>query len=207
MLTVRSTVGRLALPAVVAAWSVLAVLLAPPAAAAGTGGIEVTPLPSVVDGEPVTAFHVAVPRGGSTSVRYRIRNVDPVERSARVYSAAVQRDCSGSFSLDAVDSSPYVRMPDRTVTLAPGESIEQTFLVRTPEDERFTDEVQAAVVVEVRNGSVVQRASTLVYLESRAPLPVPVLLAAAAAALALGVGAAALLVRRSRRGRPAADPR
>ena len=68
---------------------VLAALLAlsatAPSRAAGTGGVEISPYPGVVDGKQVTAFHVTVPRSeGSTSVRYSLRNTTTAQKSARL---------------------------------------------------------------------------------------------------------------------------
>ncbi len=66
-----TTAGRLVRAAVVA----FLLLLAVPAGAAGTGGVEVTPLPGIVDGKQVTAFHVRMPRSGTSEVPFALRNL------------------------------------------------------------------------------------------------------------------------------------
>lgn len=177
--------------------AVLVVVLAPSALAAGTGGIEVTPVPSKVDGKAVTVFRVEVPRDGSTSVPYLLSNVEDGPRTARVYVARV-RKVDGSFSLDDQGSSPYVSMEDRSVTLQPEEVREETFRVSPGPDGPPEDEAYAAVVVEVRNGSVVQRANTLIYLtaEPRVPLPLLILLVAVGLIAVVGAGLAVTVRRR-----------
>lgn len=177
--------------------AVLVVVLAPSALAAGTGGIEVTPVPSKVDGKAVTVFRVEVPRDGSTSVPYLLSNVEDGPRTARVYVARV-RKVDGSFSLDDQGSSPYVSMEDRSVTLQPEEVREETFRVSPGPDGPPEGEAYAAVVVEVRNGSVVQRANTLIYLtaEPRVPLPLLILLVAVGLIAVVGAGLAVTVRRR-----------
>lgn len=177
--------------------AVLVVVLAPSALAAGTGGIEVTPVPSKVDGKAVTVFRVEVPRDGSTSVPYLLSNVEDGPRTARVYVARV-RKVDGSFSLDDEGSSPYVSMEDRSVTLQPEEVREETFRVSPGPDGPPEGEAYAAVVVEVRNGSVVQRANTLIYLtaEPRVPLPLLILLVAVGLIAVVGAGLAVTVRRR-----------
>lgn len=180
----------------VAVIAVLLLLLAGPAKAAGTGGIEVTPLPSVVDGKPATAFRVDVPSSGSVEVPYQLRNVAEEERSARIYVAAVDRDENGTFSLLDPGSSRFASMDPQSVTLAVGESREESFTIRggeLPDDEQL-----AAVVVEVTNGSIVQRASTLIYFERGRQVPLPLLLVGAAVLLVVAAGAAFSVVARRR---------
>ena len=172
--------------------------LALPAGAAGTGGIEVTPVPSQRDGKPVTVFRVELPSDGSVRVPYTVRNVEDGPRQARVYAARVTRD-GDAFSLDDPGSSPYVEMPDRTVELAAGELLEETFEVRAPRGDRPADQQYAAVVVEVRNGAVVQRASTLVYLSAGRSVPLPLLVVlVAVGVLTTAAAAVAVTVRRRR---------
>lgn len=160
--------------------------------AAGTGGIEVTPLEGGG-----TTFRVEVPRDGADDVPYLLRNVEEQPRSARVYSARVT-STDGAFALDAPGSSPYVEMPDREVTLQPGEAREESFRVSAGADGVPDGEAYAAVVVEVRNGSVVQRASTLVYLRGEPRVPLPLLLVVLAVLLVLAAGAGVAAVARRR---------
>lgn len=173
------------------------------ALAAGTGGIEVTPVPGQRDGRAVTTFQVEVPRDGSIEVPFLLSNLEDEPRSARIYTARVT-EADGSFSLDDRDSSPYVSLPDREVTLAPDEVRETTFTVSAGSDGPPDEQVYAAVVVEVRNGSVVQRANTLIYLTPAPRLPLP-LLALGIAVVLLAVTAAAVLMTAARRRRSLAD--
>lgn len=196
------TTSRTATRLLRAAVLVVALLAAPtvPALAAGTGGIEVTPVPSQLDGRAVTVFRVEVPRDGSVDVPYLLSNVEDGPRTARVYVARV-RKVDGSFSLDDAGSSPYVSMEDRSVTLQAEEVREEAFRVAPGPDGPPDDEAYAAVVVEVRNGSVVQRANTLIYLSPapRVPLPLLVLIVAVALVTVVGAGVA-VTVRRRRQG-------
>ncbi|MHB8961259.1 MAG: hypothetical protein ACYDAN_16735 [Candidatus Limnocylindrales bacterium] len=176
---------------------VLLVVPVPLALAAGTGGIEITPVPSQVDGKAVTVFRVGVPREGSVQVPYLLSNVEDGPRTARVYVARV-RKVDGNFSLDDEGSSPYVSMEDRSVTLEAEEVREETFRVAPGPDGPPDDEAYAAVVVEVRNGSVVQRANTLIYLtgEPRVPLPLLILIIAVLLIGVVGAGVAVTVRRR-----------
>jgi hypothetical protein len=184
---------RGALLAVATALAVTA--LAHPVDAAGTGGIEVTPDPPVVDGEQATAFHVEVPDRGEQSVPFTVRNVEDEVRSARLYTAGVAQDQQGTLSLGDPGSSPFVSLRPEEITLAPGEVQQRTFTLQG--GDLHEDEDLAAVVVEVRSGSVVQRASTLVYLDSGRQLPLPLLLVVLAVVLVATAGATvATLARR-----------
>lgn len=202
-MTATTSAGRRTRPALVVVPTLLVALalvvtVAPPGEAAGTGGIEVTPVPAQRDGEAITTFDVDVPDEGAVAVPYLLRNVEDGPRTARVYGARVTRS-DGNFALDEPGSSPYLSMPDREVTLQPGEVREETFRVSPGPDGPPEDDAYAAVVVEVRNGAVVQRANTLVYLQAGRRLPLPLLLVLLAGAL---LGAAAVgwfaLVRRRR---------
>jgi len=170
----------------------LLVLLSAPARAAGTGGIEVSPYPGVVRGHQVTAFHVKVPSRGSVSVRYSLRNTTGRTVHGRLYAATATRKRGGWVIGDA-GSSSSVELADQQVSLAPHETRVASFEVHG------TAGGHAAVVVEVKQGSVVTRAATLVYLERGRTVPLPVLLVGIAVLLLL---AAALAVawRRTRSG-------
>src|SRR5688572_12437161 len=197
-MTSSRTAARIARAAVLAV--VLLMVPAPVALAAGTGGIEVTPVPSRVDGKAVTVFRVEVPREGSVDVPYLLSNVEDGDRTARVYVARV-RKVDGNFSLDGEGSSPYVSMEDRSVTLEAEEVREETFRVAPGPDGPPDSEEYAAVVVEVRNGSVVQRANTLIYLTPAPRVPLPLLILILAVLLVAVVGAGvAVTVRRRRQG-------
>ena len=180
-------------------------LAAPSAAlAAGTGGIEVTPDPAVVDGRQVTAFHVRVPSRGTTSVSFFLRNTTSATVTGRVYAADAARDPKGQFTIGGPGSATDVSMPTEQVTLAPREVRHQSFRVRGP----VHGTEYRAVVVEVQRGAITQRAATLVYLKPGRRVPVPVLLAGTAAALLLLVAAGIAVARRrpralSRRSRTA----
>jgi hypothetical protein len=175
-------------------------LLVLPGHAAGTGGIEITPIPSQRDGTPVTTFEVEVPHDGEVEVPYRISNVEDGPRTARIYGARVL-ESGGNFALDEPGSSPYVSMPDREVTLEEGESREETFTVSAGEDGVPEGTEYAAVVVEVRNGAVVQRANTLIYLTAAPRVPLPLVVVGIAVVL-IAVAAAVFfaLLKRRRRG-------
>ncbi len=182
-----------------AAVGVLVVLAgASPAAAAGTGGIEVTPLPGVVDGKQVTSFRVELPSDGTDGVEFALRNITDAPKSARLYTARARPDGKGSFTIGDAGSSPYVRLDDRTVQLAPQEVRAERFTVAAP-DERPTQQVYAAVVVEVQQGAIVQRAATLVYISPGRGVSLPLLLVLGAAALILLGGLSVLLAARRRR--------
>lgn len=171
----------------------LTLLAAVPATAAGTGGVEVSP-----PGEGATSFRIDVPSRGGIDVPFALRNVggDGLPRSARVYVAAVTRSGDG-FVLGDPGSSPWVEMSDQHVTLNPAERREESF--RVTGGELPDGEVLAAVVVEVTEGAVVQRASTLVYLSSGRQIPLPVLLLSIATALVVLAGAGVVVAGRRRR--------
>ncbi len=189
-----------------AAFAVLLVLAtAAPAAAAGTGGIEVTPIPGVVDGRQVTAFRVALPGDGTKPVEFALRNITDQPRSARVYAAAARPDGQGGFTVGDAGSSQYVSLDDRTVQLSPQEVQVETFDVIAA-DERPTERVYAAVVVEVQQGAIVQRAATLVYIAPGRALSLPVLVVLAAAGLLALAGLGVLVVAVRRRRAQAAAP-
>jgi len=192
--------GRLVRPAVafllLFLW--LFVWLAP-ANGAGTGGIEVTPIPGIVDGRQVTAFHVKVPSRDDLRVPYALRNTLTRTASARLYATAAFPDGRGGYSLGGAGSSPYVSMQDATVTLKAGEVRRSSFRVHAGPDGRPGGTKYAAVVVEVRDGSVVKQAATLVYLKAGRLVPLPLLIVLLAVALLVLAGLALVVVRRSGR--------
>jgi hypothetical protein len=186
--------------------AVLLVVLAgvTPASAAGTGGIEVTPIPGVVDGHQVTAFHVKVPSRGGSAVPFALRNTTNAGASARLYAAAATSDGHGGFSLGAAGSSPYVSMSDTTVTLKARELRRSDFRVHAGPDGRPGGTQYAAVVVEVRDGAVVKQAATLIYLQAGRTVPLPLLIVVLAVALLVIAATGVLALRRLR---PRVTPR
>lgn len=183
-------------PLLLALFGVLLTLA--PSHAAGTGGIEVTPVPAVRDGKPVTTFEAEVPHDGRVEVPYLLSNVEDGPRTATVYSARVLQS-DGSFSLDDEGSSPYVTLDKQEVTLQPGEVREESFTVHPGPDGPPEGEAFAAVVVEVRNGAVVQRANTLIYLTPGRRLPLPLVLVLVAVGLVTAAAVAVVAVGRRRR--------
>lgn len=185
-----SRVARV-LAVLTAALALTAALGAEPAQAAGTGGIEVDPYPGVVGGHQVTAFHVTVPAHGDVAVRYSLRNTTAARVHGRLYAAAAVADGHGGWTIAEAGSSPYVGFADQQVVLAPHESRIASFTVHG--DVRGTR--YAALVVEVRQGAVVTRAATLVYLAPGSALPLPALVVGAAVLLLLAGGAGVLRAR------------
>ena len=184
-----STAGRLVRSAVV----VLLLWFALPASAAGTGGIEISPYPGVVNGKQVTAFRADLPRNGSSrSVRYSLRNTTSSPKSGRLYAASATRDDKGDFTIGDPGSSPYISFPAKDVTLPGGASQIASFTVHG----KISERTYGALVVEVTQGAITQRAATIVYLSPGPVLPIPVLLAIGAAVLIAAVGVALWLVRR-----------
>ena len=173
---------------------VLAVTAAP-AQGAGTGGVEVSPYPGVVDGRQVTAFHASVPSRGTEQVRYSLRNTTQKPATAVLYAASARRASDG-FEVGDAGSSPYVRFPKKSVTLRAGEVRMATFEVQPGPDGRPDGEVYAAVVVEVVNGAITQRAATIVYLKPGRTVPLPLLAVLVAGGLLVVVGGGVVLVRR-----------
>lgn len=178
--------------ALVTAALALVLLGAVPASAAGTGGIEVSPYPGVVDGRQVTAFHATVPRSGDGTVAWSLRNTTGTTRTGRLYAASATADGHGGWTIGDAGSSPYLGFDDRTVTLAPHEVQVSSFTVHG----RLTGEQHAAIVVEVHNGSVVARAATLVYLTPGPAVRLPALVVGLAVLVLLASGGAVLWVRR-----------
>ena len=170
----------------------LLLVLAVPARAAGTGGIEVSPYPGVVDGKQVTAFHVKVPTRGSAKVTYSLRNTTNHAVRGRLYAASATPDGSNGWTVGGAGTSPYVGLPDHQVSLAAHETRLATFTVHG----KVSGTQHAAVVVEVKQGSVVTRAATLVYLERGRRVPLPLLVVGAAVLLLLASAVAFVLVRR-----------
>jgi hypothetical protein len=191
----NATAGRLLGPAVAAFLTFW--VLSGPAQAAGTGGIEVSPYPGLVNGHQVTAFHVKPPTRGDLTVRYSLRNTTEAPVSGRLYAASAAPDGSGGYAVGAAGSTPYVSLKAQDVTLKPHEIRVATFTAHG----RVSGKKYAAIVVEVRNGAIVQRAATLVYLEKGRTVPVPLLLALLAA-LVLVLAAVAVAVVGRYRGRP-----
>lgn len=184
--------------ALVAGTAALVLALAVPASAAGTGGIEISPYPGVVDGHQVTAFHVKVPSRGSTSVRYSVRNTTSSAVQGRVYAASAASDGHGGWTIGDPGSTPYLDLADQQVSLKPHETRLASFDVQGSLDRTE----HAAVVVEVKKGAVLTRAATLVYLSPGRRVPLPLLAVVVAVLLLLVVAAG--VVRQRRRPAPLA---
>ena len=187
-----ATAVRLARTAVVALLASLLVL-APSAGvlAAGTGGIEISPYPGVVNGKQVTAFHVTVPRNGSGTVKYSLRNTTTSPKTARLYAASASRN-GKAWTIGDPGTSPYIAFATRAVTLKAKATEIASFSVHGKLDKQ----AYGALVVEVTNGSITQRAATVVYLKPGPLVPLPVLIVLIAIALLLVAGVAVLLARR-----------
>ena len=194
-MTRRAGTGRTARCAVAALAACCLTAGSTPAHAASVGGVDLRPVPAVVGGEPVTSFRVALPERGERSASFSVRNTTDEQRTARLYAVGAVRKPDGGFSLRD-DASPFVALPEQELELDPGELVVESFSVSTGDRELPATEQYAAVVLEVRNGSVVQRVATVVYLKPDPAVPLPVLLVIAAGVLAVLVGAAVLLARR-----------
>jgi len=176
----------------------LGVLMPVPAQAAGTGGIEVTPLTGGSADRPASAFHVRFPDSGQATAKFLLRNVTNKTVSGRLYAASAERDATGSFAIGSAGSSPYVDLPDRELTLRPGARQTLSFVIRSISGKQPTSERYAAIVVSVSRGTIVERAATLVYLApaTSGPPVISIAIAALAAGLVFGVGAAVVKVGR-----------
>lgn len=168
------------------------------ASAAGTGGIEVTPDPGVVDGHQVTAFHVSVPSRGDTTVSYFLRNTTSHVVSGQLYAASASRDSKGQFTIGGPGSAGDIGLKAQRLDLAPREVRHSSFSVTGP----VHGTTYRAIVVEVQRGTITERAATVVYLNPGRRVPVPVVLAIIAAVLLAVVAGAIVVVRRRR----TADP-
>jgi hypothetical protein len=161
-----------------------------PAQAAGTGGIEVSPYPAIVGGHQVTAFHVRVPSRGSVSVRYSLRNTTAAPVRGRLYAASATSDGHGGWTIGGAGSSTHLDLADQQIELAAHQTRLAAFRAHGKSGEH------AAVVIEVKQGSVVTRAATLVYLEHGRTVPLPLLLVGIAVLLLLAAGGAVAWQRR-----------
>jgi hypothetical protein len=146
----------------------------------------------VVDGRQVTAFHVKVPTRGSKEVTYSLRNTTNHPVRGRLYAATAAPDGQNGWTVGGAGSSRYVELPDQQTTLKPHETRLQTFRVHG----KVEGTEHAAVVVEVKQGAVVTRAATLVYLERGRSVPLPLVIVGIAVLLLLAAGGAVAWVRR-----------
>jgi hypothetical protein len=194
MTTPTPTAGRFLGPAVV---SVL-LLFAAPAHAAGTGGVDLSPFPGVVNGKQITAFHAKVPASGDVRVQYALRNTTDKFATARLFSAQALTNVHGNFTLGAAGSSPYLSFADQQVTLKPHETRIESFTVHPGPRGRPSGKAYGAIVVEVKHGSVIQQAATVVYLQPGPRVPLPLLLVLIAVVLLALTGLGFLIVVRRR---------
>lgn len=171
-------------------------LVTQPALAAGTGGVDVSPYPGVVNGKQVTAFHTRVPSRGDAVVRYSLRNTTNQPAAARLFSASASRT-GGQFTIGAAGSSPYISFPDAQVTLKPQETRISSFTVHAGPDGVAAGSY-GAIVVEVKHGSIVQQAAVVVYLSRASTVSLPLLVISIAIAVLLLAGTGFVLVARHR---------
>jgi hypothetical protein len=188
------TAGRLIGPAVV----FLLLLLAGPAQATGTGGVDISPYPGVVDGKQVTAFHAKIPSSGSLRVQYALRNTTNRTATARLFAAKALTNGHGHFTIGPAGSSPYLSFADQQVSLKPRETRIASFLIQAGTEGRPSGKVYGAIVVEVKHGSVIAQAAVVVYLEPGRRVPLPLLIVLIAAGLLALAGLGFLIVVRRR---------
>ena len=196
MTQATGTAVRLSRTAVVVVLSLGLLLPAGWAVGAGTGGVEISPYPGVVDGKQVTAFHVQVPRHGSQDVRYALRNTTKTKKSAHLYAASAVQGENGAWTIGDAGSTPYLDFTTRDVTLLPEQVTINAFPTR---GDLKQDKAYAALVVEVQNGAITQRAATLVYLTRGPAVSVPLLIALIAGLLLVAAAGAVVLARRRSR--------
>ena len=171
-----------------------------PAWAAGTGGIELNPVPAVTSaGQPVTAFRLSLRPGGVAHQQMLLRNGQAADASARIYAASATASPSGEYSIGGPGTAPWIGLQPFTVSLQPGQQQTVAFTVHRP-----PAGVSGALVVEVAKGSITQRAATLVLVTREGADPtLPLALVVLAAALLVG---SAALVYRQRGHHPATAP-
>jgi hypothetical protein len=192
----------------------VAMCLAGTASGAGISGIELTPDKGPTDTSPgpATAFHIRVPRGGHTSAGFSLTNLEQAERTVRLYAAGAT-GTPPEIKVGDAGGAPWVRLADQQVTLKPGEVRRFDVEVDDPGPTLGPPgtEIYAAVVLEVKAETVVQRAAIVVYAlmgpkdkTFREQLPLYLGLLAALAVAAVGV-AQLLRWRRARRARVASS--
>jgi hypothetical protein len=181
-------------------------LLTGPAHAAGTGGVDVSPYPGVVDGKQVTAFHAKVPSSGDVRVQYALRNTTDKPATARLFCAKAQRDSAGKFTIGAPGSSPYLSFADKEISLKPREIRIESFMVHAGPQGRPSGTAYGAIVVAARHGSVIEQAATVVYLEPGRRVPLPLLIVLIAIGV-LGLAGLGLLIAVRRRAQQKRPPR
>lgn len=166
-------------------------LLAGPATAAGTAGVEL--LPRAADGRPSTAFHVDFAGRSTADLAFELRNLNATPVAIRVYAASAARSAAGSFAIAGANTATWIGVRDEVIHLRPREvrSVRATV-------QRAGAAPHGAIVLESTSGAVIRRVATVVYAEGGAPAtsgPARLwLLALVPTALA-----AAVLLRRSRR--------
>jgi hypothetical protein len=175
-----------------AALALLPVLLLPaPALAAGTGGVDISPYPGSINGEQITAFHVQLARSGAATVRYSVRNTTSKPAIARIYATTAYRGTNGAWTIGKPDAAPFIQLSDHVVKLRPHESDLRSFSVTTAPAATY-----GAVVVQVRNGSVVQRVATIVYFARPSHSRLSWTVVVVALVLLAGVAGGVLIARR-----------
>lgn len=175
---------------------------AAPALAVGTGGIELTPIPSrTPDGKPVKSFRVHLKGEEQKNLQFLLRNVIKSRATAEIYAASATRSPEGRFAVGGAGSAPWIKLARQTVTLAPKEQRVVSFAV-TRNGAPDLPVAYGALVVEVARGAVVERAATIVAASDSGSDPsIPLLIVIAAGLLLLAVGSfAAYRARTARRG-------
>ncbi|MGB8650468.1 MAG: hypothetical protein WCD35_07375, partial [Mycobacteriales bacterium] len=114
------------------------------------------------------------------------------------YAAQALPDGHGSWTIGEAGSSPYLSLKEQQLSLAPHDIRFATFTVHAGPHGRPSGKAYGAVVIEVRRGSVVQRAATLVYLRRGRTVPLPLLLVIVAVAVLVAAGAAVAVASRRR---------
>jgi hypothetical protein len=188
---------RRGLPVLAAVGAVL--LLAGPAAAVGTNGVQMHPeLAQARDGR------VVLEAGGAPSEgRIRLENRADTPRTVEVYAVAASPTAAGGADLEPRGSAPWFGLEPRTVELAAGERRELVFTAAPERAPPSADDLHVAVVLEAGGGStVVTQAVSLIRVAAPAARPVvlwPWVLLAAALLLGVVAGQAAAVRDRWRR--------
>ena len=143
-----------------AAGLMAATAAAGPVSAAGTGGVELTPVAPT----PGTAFHVTAGPHRPARLAFDLRNVGSVAADAHIYPAAASRNGT-AYAVGGPGTARWIALPDQVVHLEPGATRHVEVGVdatRAPAGRL----VYGAVVQEpVGDAAVRPRVATLVYLQ------------------------------------------
>src|SRR3954471_11324895 len=184
--------------AVVAAGAAVAMVVgaATPVGAAGTGGVELTPV-APTDG---TAFHVVASAGHPGVLAFELRNISGAPAEAHLYPAAVSRTGT-AYSVSSSGTASWIALPDQIVHLDAGES--RHFEASVDSAAAPPGQVVYGAVVQENLGDVAvrRRVATLVYLtrHERGGPPTPLAWLVLATML-LGAAALAVVLQAARQG-------